>query len=406
MAVNTFTFGGITSSTYGIYVSGEGLFNAPKRDAEVVQIPGRDGDFILDKGSFENIEVTYRVFNQEKDLSDFRTKLANLRSALCSQTGYQRLTDTFHPNEYRMAAFIDGIEVNPVKYNTASEFEIKFNCKPQRYLTSGETAVSVASGGKVTNPTLFDAKPQLQVWGYGDISVGGADISVVNATLGTVIYPFTSNIGGSLTANLNDGRLDAGDSLIVGASSSKAVITFPAGYSITATNISISGTGVSLSTAVNDNVVTINVSREAVPMTYSTSSESLSLNNSAINYEDANGNFDTLHLTGTLYCMISSNVLTVRLVINTDNNGLVTRSFASYCYDGITGTSTVSALGSPSIIDLDIGEAYMISNNNAISINDAVQIPAELPTLPPGDTTFTYDNTITQFKVVPNWWRV
>ena len=178
MAVNTFTFGGVTSSTYGIYVSGEALFNAPKRDAEVIQIPGRDGSFVLDRGSFENIEVTYRVFNQEKDLSDFRTKLANLRSALCSQVGYQRLTDTFHPDEYRMAAFIDGIEVVPVKYNTASEFEIKFNCKPQRFLTSGETAVAVASGGKVTNPTLFDARPQLQVVGYGTIDIGGAEIEV------------------------------------------------------------------------------------------------------------------------------------------------------------------------------------------------------------------------------------
>ena len=68
--------------------------------------------------------------------------------------------------------------------------------------------------------------------------------------------------------------------------------------------------------------------------------------------------------------------------------------------------SSQSVLGNPLYFDLDIGEAYKIENGSTVSVNNAVTIPAELPTLPPGDTTFTYDNTITQFKVVPRWWKV
>ena len=69
-------------------------------------------------------------------------------------------------------------------------------------------------------------------------------------------------------------------------------------------------------------------------------------------------------------------------------------------------TSTKTLLGNPLYIDLDIGEAYKIENGSAVSVNNGIEIPAELPTLPSGDTTITYDNTITQFKVLPRWWRV
>ena len=57
-------------------------------------------------------------------------------------------------------------------------------------------------------------------------------------------------------------------------------------------------------------------------------------------------------------------------------------------------------------IDLDIGEAYFISGGTAVSANNAVNIPAELPTLPSGATTITFDNTVTKVDIVPRWWKV
>lgn len=72
----------------------------------------------------------------------------------------------------------------------------------------------------------------------------------------------------------------------------------------------------------------------------------------------------------------------------------------------ITGYSTKSALGEPLYFDLDIGEAYKYEGDSIVSINNAVTIPAQLPTLKSGENTITYDRTITQFKVVPRWWEV
>ena len=68
--------------------------------------------------------------------------------------------------------------------------------------------------------------------------------------------------------------------------------------------------------------------------------------------------------------------------------------------------STQTTLGNPVYIDLGIGEAYKIENGIAVSVNNGVIMPADLPALSSGATTITYDNTITQLDVVPRWWQV
>lgn len=72
----------------------------------------------------------------------------------------------------------------------------------------------------------------------------------------------------------------------------------------------------------------------------------------------------------------------------------------------IAGDSTKSSVYQPTFIDLDIGEAYIIENDEIVSVNDAVELPATLPTLKPGANTITYDNTITDFKITPRWWKI
>ena len=191
MSDQTFTFGGVTSSTYGIYISGEGVFNAPARVYEMVDIPGRNGALSIDQKRYENIEVTYPAFNYEPTLAAFRDNLKGLRDALSSKIGYQRLTDTIHPDEYRLGIFAGGLNVNPIKYNTASEFDITFTCKPQRFLTSGETEQTLSVGNvtnTVTNPTGFASRPLLKAKGSGTIVVNGNTATITDISSSTTLY--------------------------------------------------------------------------------------------------------------------------------------------------------------------------------------------------------------------------
>ena len=144
---NSLVFGGVNSADYGIYITGEGVFNAPKRAVNMVAVPGRNGSIAIDQGHWENIEVTYPAGTFGMDEQEFRTALSNFRNAIASQVGYQRLTDTYHPDEYRMAIYMDGLEVEPTTCNKAGEFDLKFDCKPQRWLTAGEVPVTIGEWG-------------------------------------------------------------------------------------------------------------------------------------------------------------------------------------------------------------------------------------------------------------------
>ena len=208
MADNKLIFGSADSSSYGIYISGEAVFNAPERAVDMIAIPGKNGALTMDQGRFENIEVKYPAFNYEPNLADFRTNLAAMRSAFCSQRGYQRLTDTIHPDEFRLGVYRSGLEIKPIMYNTGSEFEITFDCKPQRFLTSGAAVVTKTASGYITNPTQFESKPLLVVTGTGTLTVNGVAITLT-ATPTTIdceameAYNGTTSRNGSITLSPN-----------------------------------------------------------------------------------------------------------------------------------------------------------------------------------------------------------
>ena len=173
---NYLIFNGLRSSDYGVYISGQGTFNSPTRAYETISVPGRDGDILGPETRLENIEVTYPAFIY----TNFKENLAGFRSDMLASKGYCRLEDTYHPEEFRKAFFRGDLEVEATSRNDAGEFIITFNCKPQRYLKSGEEVKSISSGGKIINPTPFDARPLIKVTGYGQLTINSDVITIAN----------------------------------------------------------------------------------------------------------------------------------------------------------------------------------------------------------------------------------
>lgn len=179
------TFNGHSSYEYGLVVSGEASYDAPARDRTIVTIPGRSGDLILDNGRYKNVNVKYPAFFT----GDFKANAADARAWLLAPTAYARLEDTYHTDEFRLAIFSGGLEFEPTAWNAHAETELTFNAKPQRFLKSGETAVSVSNGDTITNPTDFPALPLITITGTGNgsISVGGTTVTLTGLTGGIVI---------------------------------------------------------------------------------------------------------------------------------------------------------------------------------------------------------------------------
>ena len=405
-------FGGVKSSDYGIHVSGEGVFKAPERDVEHIEIPGRNGEFLLDKGRFKNIEVPYRVFNKEATYEEFISRIDAFRNAIVSKWGYQRLEDSFHPDEYRMASISQGMDVDPIQFAKASEFEVVFDCKPQRFLKSGETEQTVSSGDTITNPTLFESNPLLKVDGYGAININDDVISIQQgATIGDIILSTskTETNQNVVSVPLNKSYI-AGDVITV-ASNAEATVQFKyrSGYTLESIERRSGDDFVEFEVHRRSNLFEITVRRLDTPSfiagTSSTSEATVELRATLkigdttqttnitmhLNYEYVAGETDKIRLNGYGGLTISG--------------GIASRSTYSVTIPEISAYSTKSAIGNL-YIDLDIGEAYQIIDGSYVPINYAVTMPADLPTLKPGANDITFDNTITDLKITPRWWRI
>lgn len=187
---NHFIFNGQSSLDYGVYIGGQGTYNAPQRDISKVSIPGRNGDLIMDNGRFLNVQVSYPIVVMDR----FRDRTYAIRAWLSSPTTYARLEDTYHPDEYRMGMLTGGIQFETSAFNLTGKAVITFDCKPERFLKSGESWVDLAgtagSGAPVTsmqNPTRFDSKPLINAvirptGQDGVITIGNQTITILGTT--------------------------------------------------------------------------------------------------------------------------------------------------------------------------------------------------------------------------------
>ena len=180
MAVfNKFIFDSIDSLSDGIYITGEAVYNAPERTMDMISVPGRNGAIAIDQGRFENIIVTYPAGAFADSQSDFADKIQSFRNKLVSRYSYKRLTDSYNTGEFRMGLYHSGLEVAITNISRAGEFTISFDCKPQRWLASGETPQTFTASGTITNPTLFPARPLLAVTGAGNLTVGTQTMTLI-----------------------------------------------------------------------------------------------------------------------------------------------------------------------------------------------------------------------------------
>lgn len=126
---------GYDLSDYGVFISRKDKFNAPKRRFTTITVPGRNGELIQDDNSWENIDITYECYieNRAKDI------LPYIKELILRVPGYLRIEDTINPYEFREGIYSKGLDdIDTSIYIKQAKFKLTFNCKPQRFLQSGE----------------------------------------------------------------------------------------------------------------------------------------------------------------------------------------------------------------------------------------------------------------------------
>ena len=420
----TLTFAGINSGDYGVYITGSGVFNAPKRAVEMITIPGRDGALVRDMGRFENIEVSYPAGIFAADEEAFSKAISDFRNALCSKIGYQQLTDEYNSGEYRMAVYKNGLEVDPAAL-VAGQFMITFECQPQRFLT-GDTMVIGTGSTTLNNPTLFPSKPLLILNGYGDCEINGVTITVPN---GTPVGEYIAMTGKTWRNRRNTDRIFANASMANLGDSMHFELNNAGSYTV----MLVHELPLSDITGIQVDTITSNASVYFSAREYDEQAHiyiQLTLNEA--NYTLANSVSLTpieatarLKITstayGTLYVeprYMLSNSLAYEGLNQVNKafraNGIVGMQPTPFSIlpgweDISIGTLYIDStypVNGTTYIDLDTGLTYKYIDGVKTPFYNGVIMPADLPVLKPGNNTVALDNTFTGATIHGRWWKV
>jgi len=157
-------------SDFGVIVSGENTWAQPTRRVTKAQVPGKNGDLIVEAGEFNNVEISYPAGIMHDFDSDEPGGWEMFSNFLLSRSdAYYRLEDEYHPLYYRMARFVPGIAPKVGTLNRSGQFSVAFDCKPQKYLLSGEDEYVITEAYtplRLENPTRYRAYPEIELVPY------------------------------------------------------------------------------------------------------------------------------------------------------------------------------------------------------------------------------------------------
>jgi len=156
-------FGDKSTKDLDLVIQSPPSYTFPEKDVELQHVPGRNGDIIIDKKCYKNVERSYSVASVFKPGTDFISNSEKIIEWLTSQPGYQRLEDSYDQEVYRLAQFKNSGSLTNY-YDEATALNITFDCKPQRYLKSGEVKQEYTGNTiTITNPTAMTSLPEIEL---------------------------------------------------------------------------------------------------------------------------------------------------------------------------------------------------------------------------------------------------
>lgn len=182
MLNETFFLNGTNAKTVGILLQKPIEFSAPEPIVETVHIAGRNGDLVFETDAYANVkgEASCFALNGTNVVAEMG-KINKFLSVAANS--YQRLETSDDATHFRMAR-VSNLARLEQRMRRLNPFEITFDCKPQRFLKSGETATTFTAAGTMQNDYGFSATPFITVYGSGEgkLYVGSYTVSILDMT--------------------------------------------------------------------------------------------------------------------------------------------------------------------------------------------------------------------------------
>lgn len=174
-------FNGKSSDEIGIKVEKFPNYDIPEKDYDIIHVPGRNGDIVIDTGSYKNITRKYQISVATYG-NEFYKTINSVAEWLHSSPGYAILEDSYEPDYYRIAFYRETNSIENI-FDEAGRATISFECKPQRFLKDGDTPIVFTENGSITNDTAFISFPIINV------TVSNETDSVINVGNYTINIP-------------------------------------------------------------------------------------------------------------------------------------------------------------------------------------------------------------------------
>ena len=173
------TFGGETIPAW--------IASAPKiikaaRKMTSVPIAGTNREAIYVEDAWEPYDQPYTLFVGDGTENSIQEAIDETARIL-NKKGWQILRDDYDSDHFRIAYFKGPFDVEN-RFTRAGKFELKFRCRAERYLLSGNAEINVTNGGAIFNPTGYEAKPLIHIEGSGNgtVTVNGTTMSFTGIT--------------------------------------------------------------------------------------------------------------------------------------------------------------------------------------------------------------------------------
>lgn len=189
-----FTYKGIRSNDMHLRVLNEISFTSPKRDVNIVQVLGRDGDLIVDNGRYESVIRNVPCRLEAPNNMNVEQLINRINNWLIDDAGFHELEWNNDP-DFKYIARIEGDIVSRRVLERFGKTIIKFRIHPIKYLKSSLEERQIVSGANIQNPYGI-AKPIIRIVGRGDITlnIGGRMLRLQEIADGCIINTETQTI--------------------------------------------------------------------------------------------------------------------------------------------------------------------------------------------------------------------
>ena len=181
-------FNGVSSDDLGLIVEKYPARPIPKRKEQTWSVPGRSGDVLATEDAWENVTRVYDCYIS----AEFRTgglqRAADAIAQWLQTASWGYLWDDCDNDCYVVAHYAGPVDIGNI-INKFGRVQLKFNCWPQRFLSSGQTAITLSTSGEtITNPTGMNAQPLITLHGgtsggwlrYGTTGTGNDPVIIFN----------------------------------------------------------------------------------------------------------------------------------------------------------------------------------------------------------------------------------